>query len=62
MLAKFLVTILDMQPKNLYKPHVRTNTGKQMISLNLLIFGSLSHNTIFDTFSKSIKNFLLSEQ
>ena len=32
-----ITTILDMQPiKNLYKPRVRTNTGKQMISFKAI--------------------------
>ena len=32
-----ITTILDMQPiKTLYKPRVRTNTGKQMISFKAI--------------------------
>ena len=32
-----ITTILDMQPiKALYKPRVRTNTGKQMISFKAI--------------------------
>ena len=32
--------------KNLYKPHVRANNGKQMISFKALNFGSLSHKIL----------------
>ena len=52
--------------KNLYKPHVRTNTGKQMISFKAIdLWKSIPQNrkdlNVY-TFSKNIKNFLLSEQ
>ena len=52
--------------KNLYKPHVRTNTGKQMISFKAIdlwksIPQNLKDSNVY-TFSKNIKNFLLSEQ
>ena len=52
--------------KNLYKPHVRTNTGKQMISFKAIdLWKSIPQNlkdlNVY-TFSKNIENFLLSEQ
>ena len=52
--------------KNLYKPHIRTNTGKQMISFKAIdlwksIPQNLKDSNVY-TFSKNIKNFLLSEQ
>ena len=50
--------------KNLYKPHFRTNTGKQMISFKANdLWKSIPQNlSNVYTFSKNIKNFLLSEQ
>ena len=52
--------------KNLYKPRIRTNTGKQMISFKAIdLWKSIPQNlkdlNVY-TFSKNIKNFLLSEQ
>ena len=52
--------------KNLYKPRVRTNTGKQLISFKATdLWKSIPQNlkdlNVY-TFSKNIKNFLLSEQ
>ena len=52
--------------KNLYKPRVGTNTGKQMISNKATdLWKSIPQNlkdlNVY-TFSKNIENFLLSEQ
>ena len=52
--------------KNLYKPRVRTNTGKQMISSKAIdlwksVLQNLKDLNVY-TFSKNIKNFLLSKQ
>ena len=52
--------------KNLHKPHVRTNTGKQMISFKAIdlwksIPQNLKDSNVY-TFSKNIKNLPLSEQ
>ena len=52
--------------KNLYEPRVRTNTGKQMISFIAIDLWKSIPQNLKDlnayTFSKNIKNFLLSEQ
>ena len=52
--------------KNLYKPRVRTNTGKQMISFQAIDLWKSVPQNLKDlnvyTFSKTIKHFLLSKQ
>ena len=52
--------------KNLYKPCVRTNTGKQMISFKAIDLWKSVPKNLKDlnvyTFSKNIKHFLLSKQ
>ena len=52
--------------KNLYKPRVRTNTGKQMILFKAIDLWKSVPQNLKDlnvyTFSKNIKHFLLSKQ
>ena len=52
--------------RNLYKPRVRTNTGKQMISFEAIDLWKSVPQNLKDlnvyTFSKNITNFLLSKQ
>ena len=65
MLVKCIATILDMQPPKNYKPHVRTNTGKQMISFKAVDLWSTPQNlkdlNVY-TFPKNVNIFFLSEQ